>query len=123
MEFLRNGSLDSYMQRRVFFDPDDGKWDRHILHRVCVGVARGMAHLAGEGIVHRDLAARNVLLGNHCEPKIADFGMSRMVGADSQKGQTNSTVGPIKVCASHCQYNPAVLLLHDFFNSGCPRSP
>jgi serine/threonine protein kinase len=96
MEYLRNGSLDSFVQRKVFFNPDEAAWDPQILHRIVLGVCRGMAHLASQGVVHRDLAARNVLLGGHCEPKISDFGMSRMVGQDKQTGQTNSTVGPIK---------------------------
>lgn len=65
MEYLPFGSLDSYSEKAT----KEG-WDPILLHRVVLGIARGMAHLAGEGLVHRDLAARNVLLSGACEPKI-----------------------------------------------------
>jgi Janus kinase 2 len=91
MEYLPNGSLDSYAQKTA-----TKGWDSIILYRVVLGVARGMAHLAGEGIVHRDLAARNILLSDGFDPKISDFGMSRMVGGEQGQGQTASDVGPIK---------------------------
>ena len=47
-------------------------------------VAAGMAHLAALKFVHRDLAARNVLLGRYCNVKIADFGLSRQLGSESE---------------------------------------
>lgn len=86
MELCENGSLDSYVAKNI---KDRGGWDQRSLYRVLHGIARGMQHLAGSGIVHRDLAARNVLLGRAMVPKISDFGMSRMTGVD-QTGQTNS---------------------------------
>jgi hypothetical protein len=47
-------------------------------------VAAGMAHMADLKFVHRDLAARNVLLGRYCSIKIADFGLSRQLGSESE---------------------------------------
>eukprot|EP00029_Vermamoeba_vermiformis_P001486 TRINITY_DN1165_c0_g1_i1.p2 TRINITY_DN1165_c0_g1~~TRINITY_DN1165_c0_g1_i1.p2 ORF type:complete len:303 (+),score=61.02 TRINITY_DN1165_c0_g1_i1:1883-2791(+) len=57
------------------------------------GIARGILHLHNNNVVHRDLAARNVLLSSSGEPKVADFGFSRVVEATG--GQTDSTVGPV----------------------------
>lgn len=38
-----------------------------------------MQYLENEKYVHRDLAARNVLLGEHVEVKVGDFGMARKI--------------------------------------------
>ena len=79
-----------------------------------LGIARGMRHLAQQGIVHRDLAARNVLLSAKFEPKIADFGLSRVVGAE-QVAQTASNMGPIKHMPPGALYFFCPLLIFCFF--------
>jgi serine/threonine protein kinase len=85
MEFLPNGSLDSYLKGTV------GAGEHlppAMLFKIVRGIARGMAALAAQNIVHRDLAARNVLLDANMEPRIADFGFSRVVDDQEKQGQT-----------------------------------
>jgi hypothetical protein len=94
LEFLPNGSLDSWI---AGLEADELSTD--VLHQLAVGIARGMQHLAENRIVHRDLAARNVLLDSNLNPKISDFGFSRVVG-DGQEGKTGTTVGPVRVRAN-----------------------
>lgn len=43
------------------------------------GIAEGMAHLHHIGIVHADLNCNNILLDDEGTPKVADFGLSRML--------------------------------------------
>lgn len=96
LEFLPNGSLDTWLGAL-----EDAPIEPHVLHQLSLGIARGMQHLASNRIVHRDLAARNILLDSNLNPRISDFGFSRVVG-DNQTGKTNTTVGPIRWMAPEC---------------------
>lgn len=49
--------------------------------KMAIEIARGMDHLVKAKFVHRDLATRNVLLDSQFICKIADFGLSRGIGA------------------------------------------
>lgn len=57
------------------------KLDWPTRQRICIGIARGMAHLHEESrlkIVHRDIKAPNILLDKDLTPKISDFGLAKL---------------------------------------------
>jgi predicted Ser/Thr protein kinase len=87
LEYCAGGSLD-----RLLFGGDQPLDNKVNLVK---GIARGMRHLHRHNIIHRDLAARNILLSSVGEPKISDFGMSRVLQQENE-GQTVTNIGPIR---------------------------
>lgn len=48
--------------------------------RIAAGVAEGLAYAHARGVVHRDLKPGNILLAADWTPKIADWGLGRVLG-------------------------------------------
>ncbi|KAB2616043.1 leucine-rich repeat receptor-like serine/threonine-protein kinase [Pyrus ussuriensis x Pyrus communis] len=62
------------------------KLDWPTRHKICIGIARGLAHLHEESrlkVVHRDIKATNVLLDKNLNPKISDFGLAKLDEEDN----------------------------------------
>ncbi|PRP87384.1 putative LRR receptor-like serine/threonine-protein kinase [Planoprotostelium fungivorum] len=103
-EFCEGGGLFEYLRQNTC--------DINMKIGWCNGIALGMLHLHKENVVHRDvsrcvwmgrkadpeqLAVRNILLTKHLEPKVTDFGMSRVTEAAEEGGsKTNTNIGPVK---------------------------
>lgn len=58
-------------------------------------LARGLAHVHRHGVLHRDLKPANVVFGDRDEPKLMDFGLARLEGAETltQSGTILGTPG------------------------------
>ncbi|KAK0579312.1 hypothetical protein LWI29_024431 [Acer saccharum] len=77
-EYMENNSL-----ARALFGHEQSqlKLDWPTRHRICLGVAKGLAFLHEESrfkIVHRDIKPTNVLLDRDLSPKISDFGLAKL---------------------------------------------
>ncbi|GKU94339.1 hypothetical protein SLEP1_g7843 [Rubroshorea leprosula] len=78
-EYMENNSLSRALFGRLM------NLDWPTRHRICVGVARGLAFLHEEStykVVHRDIKGTNILLDRDLNPKISDFGMAKLHGED-----------------------------------------
>lgn len=69
-------------------------WSRR--YKIIGGIARGIKYLHEDSklkIIHRDLKASSILLDADMNPKISDFGMTRILEVDQIHGDTSKIVG------------------------------
>ncbi|PAN03636.1 hypothetical protein PAHAL_1G012300 [Panicum hallii] len=74
--YMENGSLDQWLHER----PGALPWPARL--GIARGAARGLAHLHASSeprVLHRDIKSSNILLDARLEPRLADFGLARLV--------------------------------------------
>ncbi|CAN6207409.1 unnamed protein product [Urochloa humidicola] len=91
-EYFENGSLD-----KVLFGTEGSEilfgWKQRF--NIALGVARGLAYLhheCSEWVIHCDVKPENILLDENFVPKIADFGLAKLLS----RGGTNINVSKIQ---------------------------
>ena len=80
-EYMPNGSLDFHLFQNKNFVVLDWK----TRYQIALGIARGLAYLhekCRDCIIHCDIKPENILLDADFCPKIADFGLAKLVGRD-----------------------------------------
>ncbi|XVF26399.1 hypothetical protein REPUB_Repub14bG0013000 [Reevesia pubescens] len=88
-EYVPNGSLSDSLSGKSGIRLD---WTRRL--KIAIGAARGLAYLhelANPPIIHRDIKSTNILLDERLNAKVADFGLSKLMG-DSEKGHVTTQV-------------------------------
>ncbi|KAJ9564747.1 hypothetical protein OSB04_000713 [Centaurea solstitialis] len=80
LEYMENGSLANFLygERKGTLT-----WKQRC--SIIFGVAKGLAYLHEQyhvTIIHRDINPSNILLDNEFQPKIADFGLARLLPED-----------------------------------------
>ncbi|XP_050288781.1 cysteine-rich receptor-like protein kinase 29 isoform X3 [Quercus robur] len=91
-DFVPNGSLDQF----IFDTTKRANLDWQMRYEIIVGIARGLLYLHEDSrlrIIHRDLKPSNILLDAEMNPKIADFGLARLVLLNQTQSNTNRIVG------------------------------
>lgn len=71
MELIGGGSLEELLQARGRLPVSEAVT---LFRKICLG----LNHCHGKGVLHCDLKPANILLGEDNEPRLADFGQSRM---------------------------------------------
>ncbi|XP_042467143.1 G-type lectin S-receptor-like serine/threonine-protein kinase At2g19130 [Zingiber officinale] len=80
-EFMSNGSLDSHL----FHNAPSSHLNWKTRYQIAIGIARGIAYLheqCRECIIHCDIKPENILLDASFKPKVADFGLAKLMGRD-----------------------------------------
>ena len=74
-EYAPDGSLEDLLRAK-------GKLSVEEAVEMTIGILKGLQHLHESGIIHRDLKPANILLDGKT-PRLTDFGISRIISADS----------------------------------------
>ncbi|KAL7250402.1 hypothetical protein ACSBR1_012418 [Camellia fascicularis] len=80
-DYMQNGSLDS----NLFHEKDEKVLDWKTRYQIALGTARGLAYLhekCRDCIIHCDIKPENILLDNELCPKVADFGLAKLMGRE-----------------------------------------
>ena len=91
-EYFENGSLDKFLSDRKRSEILLG-WKQRF--DIALGVARGLAYLhheCSEWVIHCDVKPENILLDENLVPKIADFGLAKLLS----RGGSNTNVSKIQ---------------------------
>lgn len=80
-DYMEKGSLDSH----IFTEKESDVMDWKTRYQVALGTARGLTYLhekCRDCIIHCDIKPENILLDAQLCPKVADFGLAKLVGRD-----------------------------------------
>lgn len=98
-ELVPNGSLEKWIFKGKEEDEENQlhglSWEMRLA--IAIGTAKGLAYLhedCRETILHLDIKPQNILVGDNFVPKVADFGMSRLMEGETAVRGTPGYLAP-----------------------------
>ncbi|XP_024173003.1 probable serine/threonine-protein kinase PBL21 isoform X2 [Rosa chinensis] len=117
-EYMPRGSLEDHL-----FDlkPDQEPlcWDTRI--KIAVGAARGLEYLhckANPPVIYRDLKSANILLDDHFNPKLSDFGLAKLGPVGDNTHVSTRVMGTYGYCAPEYAMSGKLTLKSDIYSFG-----
>ncbi|XP_031491478.1 receptor-like protein kinase HSL1 [Nymphaea colorata] len=114
-EFMERGSLDRWLRSL------DSVLDWPTRYRVAIGSAQGLCYMHHEcspPVIHRDVKSSNILLDADFTPKIADFGLARMISGPGEANTVTAVAGSFGYMAPECAYSVKVNGKTDVYSFG-----
>ncbi|XP_074352171.1 receptor protein-tyrosine kinase CEPR2-like [Apium graveolens] len=119
LEYMANGNLFQALHNIM----EDGMplldWNQR--YRIAVGVAKGIKYLHYDccpTIIHRDIKSTNILLDEDFEPKIADFGVAKVVQDSIKDFDSICIAGTYGYIAPELAYTPKMTEKCDVYSFG-----
>lgn len=115
-EYLPNGSLWDRLHSSGKMELD---WETR--YEIAVGAAKGLEYLhhgCERPVIHRDVKSSNILLDEFLKPRIADFGLAKIVHADVVKDSTRIIAGTHGYIAPEYGYTYRVNEKSDVYSFG-----
>ncbi len=92
MKLIEQGSLKEQMRRGCWLMGTDPlrDWQRRIAALI-EAVARAVHHAHQRGVLHRDLKPANILVDDHNQPFVTDFGLAKFIESDTEQAKQSSS--------------------------------
>ncbi|KAJ6920921.1 hypothetical protein NC651_014483 [Populus alba x Populus x berolinensis] len=93
-DFMSKGSLEERLQDKCNSRKSVLPWK--VRFKMAIEIAETLNHLHNEcpqPVMHRDIKSSNILLSNHFQPQLSDFGLATWGPTDSANAAHNDVVG------------------------------
>lgn len=112
MEYAAGGALDETLRA-------DGRMSVPECRRIGTAVAEALQFAHAQGVLHRDIKPANVLLDGDGNPKVADFGIAKVLSDASSKQSHMTVAGTPTYMAPEIILREKVDRRADLYSLGC----